>query len=119
VWSGEAAILWRENKKFKYVLPAEGAHHFVDSLAIPADAPHADAAMKFMNYILKPEVSKLISDKFPYTNPNLEARKLLSKEQLENPASYPQNPPKLDIFHDIGKQGAAVEEMVTDLKNGS
>ena len=73
--------------------------------------------MLFMNYILRPEVSKIISDKFPYTNPNGEARKLLTQDQLDNPASYPKNPPKLDIFHDIGKQAAAVEEMVTDLKN--
>ena len=36
VWSGEAAILWKKNKKFIYVLPEEGAHQFIDSLAIPA-----------------------------------------------------------------------------------
>ena len=35
VWSGEAAILYRENKKFTYVLPKEGAHLWIDSLAIP------------------------------------------------------------------------------------
>ena len=90
---------------------------FIDSLCIPKDAPHRAAAMKFMNYILRPEVSKLISDKFPYTNPNLEARKLLTKEQLANPASYPKiDGIKLEIFHDIGKEGAAIDRMVTDLK---
>jgi spermidine/putrescine transport system substrate-binding protein len=118
VWSGEAALCWKENHKFAYILPAEGAHMFVDNLAIPKNAPNKAAAIAFMNYILKPEVSKLISDKFPYTNPNGEARKLLSKDQLDNPASYPKNPPKLDIFHDIGKDASHVEEMVTDLKNG-
>jgi spermidine/putrescine-binding protein len=117
VWSGEAAMCWRENPKFAYILPAEGAHMFVDNLAIPKNAANKDGAMAFMNYILRPEVSKLISDKFPYTNPNGEARKLLTKEQLNNPASYPKNPPKLDIFHDIGKQSSAVEQMVTELKN--
>ena len=35
VWSGEAAILYKKNKKFQYVLPEEGAHQFIDSLAIP------------------------------------------------------------------------------------
>jgi spermidine/putrescine transport system substrate-binding protein len=73
--------------------------------------------MQFINYILRPEVSKKISDKFPYTNPNLEARKLLSKEQLDNPASYPK-PQKMEIFRDIGKQAAAIDEMVTDLRSG-
>ena len=88
VWSGEAAILWKKNKKFAYVLPAEGAHQFIDSLAVPKGAPNKENAEKFINYILKPEVSVLISDAFPYTNPNAEAVKLLKKEQRENPASY-------------------------------
>ncbi len=118
VWSGEAALCWKENTKFKYILPAEGAHRFVDSLAIPTGAAHPDAAMAFMNYILRPEVSKLISDKFPYTNPNLEARKLLSKEQLANPASYPPGDAKLELFRDIGRVDADVDRLVTELKSG-
>jgi spermidine/putrescine transport system permease protein len=118
VWSGEAALCWKENHKFQYVLPTEGAHRFVDLLAIPANAPHKDEAEQFMNYILRPEVSKLISDKFPYTNPNMEARKLLSKEQLENPASYPKDDLKLDLFRDIGKQASAVDRLVTEVKSG-
>ena len=35
VWSGEAALLYNEDPKFKYVLPPKGAHQFIDSLAIP------------------------------------------------------------------------------------
>jgi len=84
-------------------------------LAIPVTATHREAALKFINYILRPEVSKLISDAFPYTNPNAAARKLLSPEQLANPASYPQTA-KLETFRDIGKNGAAIDKLVTDLK---
>ena len=58
VWGGEAAILYNQNKKFKYILPVEGAHRFIDSIAIPTGAPNPDAAMAFINYILRPEVSK-------------------------------------------------------------
>jgi len=116
VWSGEAALLYNENPKFKYVLPVEGAHQFVDSLAIPIDAPNPDGAMAFMNYILRPEVSQLISADFPYTNPNVEARKLLSPEQQKNPASYPPGNPKLDTFGDIGDRAVPIDKLVTDLK---
>ena len=116
VWSGEAALLYNEDPKFKYVLPSEGAHQFIDSLAIPANAPNPDASLAFMNYILRPEVSKLISADFPYTNPNLEARKLLSPEELKNPASYPPGSPKLDTFADIGESSVQVDKLVTDLK---
>ena len=117
VWSGEAALLWKENKKFKYVLPAEGAHRFIDILAIPATAKNKDAAMALINYILKPEVSKIVSQNFPYTNPNLEARKLLTPAELANPASYPANAANLETFRDIGKVAADIDSMLTDLKS--
>ena len=116
VWSGEAAILYNENPKFAYVLPAEGAHQFIDSLAIPANAANPEGAMMFMNYILRPEVSKLISVDFPYTNPNLEARKLLSEKEQKNPASYPPGDPKLATFSDIGDAAVQIDKLVTDLK---
>ncbi|MSU69793.1 MAG: spermidine/putrescine ABC transporter substrate-binding protein [Opitutaceae bacterium] len=116
VWSGEAAILWKENRKFQYVIPAEGAHQFIDVLAIPANAKNKGAAHRLINYILRPEVSQLISDAFPYTNPNLAARQLLSSEQLANPASYPAGG-RLESFRDIGRAAADIDRLVTDLKS--
>ncbi len=116
VWSGEAALLYAEDKKFRYVLPAEGAHRFIDSLAIPAHAVHVDAAHAFLAYILRPEVSQRISAHFPYTNPNVAARQLLSPEQLANPASYPPGNPKLEGFRDIGDAAVLVDKLITDLK---
>lgn len=116
VWSGEAAILWKKNKKFSYVLPAEGAHQFIDSLAIPKGAPNKGNAEKFINYILKPEVSVLISGEFPYTNPNAEAVKLLKPEQRDNPASYPPGAPKLETFKDIGAAAKDIDKLVTGIK---
>ncbi len=118
VWGGEAALLWQENKKFHYVLPEEGAHMFVDLLAIPRRARNVENAHLFIDYILRPEVSKLISDEFPYTNPNRAARKLLSPEQLANPASYPPGDRKFDTFRYLGEDIAeAIDKMMTDLKN--
>ena len=116
VWSGEAAILYKKNKKFQYLLPSEHAHRFIDSLAIPKGAANKENAEKFINYILRPEVSVKISEAFPYTNPNAEARKLLSKAQLENPASYPPGDPKLETFKDIGKTAKDIDKLVTDLR---
>jgi spermidine/putrescine transport system substrate-binding protein len=58
IYSGDAAALLARDKRFVFVLPKEGAHRFVDNLCIPARAQHKEAAEKFINYILKPEVSK-------------------------------------------------------------
>ena len=116
VYCGDAAKLIEQDKKFKYVLPIEGAHRFIDNLCIPASAPNKEVAHQFINYVLRPEVSKIISDKFPYTNPNAEARKLLSPAQLRNPASYPPNADNLALFHDIGKASADLSNMMTELR---
>ncbi len=118
VWSGEAALLYAQNKKFKWILPAEGTHRFVDSLAIPRTAKHKANAEAFMDFVLRPRISKIISDKFPYTNPNIEARKLLSPDQINNPASYPSadESRRLLPFADIGEMATEMESLITDLR---
>jgi spermidine/putrescine transport system permease protein len=116
VWSGEAALLYNESKKFQYTLPKEGAHRFIDNLAVPKGAPNKAGAQKFINYVLRPDVSVRISKEFPYTNPNVEARKLLTPEERANPASYPPGNPKLDTFRDIGENAVLVDKVITDLK---
>jgi spermidine/putrescine transport system substrate-binding protein len=120
VWSGEAAILYNDDKKFQFILPEKGAHLFVDSMAIPKTAAHPQNAHLFINYLLRPDVSKMISDEFPYYNPNSAARSLLSPDQLANPASYPpaQDVARMQTFKDIGQQAAAVDEIVTQIKAG-
>jgi spermidine/putrescine transport system substrate-binding protein len=117
VWSGEGAILINEGgSKFTYTLPSDGAHMFIDSLAIPTTAQNVPAALAFIDYILRPEVSVKISADFPYTNPNLAARKLLSDAERANSASYPQGEPKLTTFRDIGDAAASIDKLFTDLK---
>ena len=131
VWSGEAALLYQQDKKYAYVLPAEGNHFWVDHLCIPVGAKNKTGAEMFINYVLRPDVSQQISEKFPYTNPNAEARKLLTEAQRSNPASYP---PKwfgptpdgvlkgMDVakrgetYRDIGKLATEIDKLVTDVK---
>lgn len=123
VWSGEAAILYEQNKKFSFVLAEEGAPLHIDNLCIPAGAKNKLGAEMFMNYVLRPEVSKQISDKFPYTNPNTEARKLLTDAQRANPASYP--PALLDkskkkvVYRDLGRVSTDIDKLLTDLKSAN
>jgi len=118
VWGGEGAILLNKNKKFRWIIPSEGTHLFIDSLAIPKSAKNVANAEEFINFILRPEISKQISEEFPYLNPNLAARELMTKKQLENPASFPTNEElkKMQVFKDIGTQASDVEELITTLK---
>jgi spermidine/putrescine transport system permease protein len=116
VWSGEAALLWQKDRKFRYILPEQGAHMFVDSLAIPKGAPHKELAEEFINYCLDPKVSVLISNEYPYTNPNLAARRLLTPDQLANPASYPPGDPQLEPLRNIGNTTQTVEAFVRRIR---
>lgn len=86
----EAARLFASNPRFQWVVPAEGFHLRLDCLAVPAASGDKEAAQRFINFVLRPENAKAIADAVPGYCPNSEARKLLSPEQLNNPASYPQ-----------------------------
>jgi spermidine/putrescine transport system permease protein len=118
VWAGEGAILLNEDQKFKWIIPAEGAHLFVDSLAIPKSAKHVENAEIFINYVLRPEVSAKISGVFPYLNPNVAARELLTPAQRNNPASFPtaDQLANMQTFKDVGEQASKIDELVTSLK---
>jgi spermidine/putrescine transport system permease protein len=118
VWGGEGAILLKEDKKFKWVVPSEGTHLFIDSLAIPKGAKNVANAEAFIDFILRPDISARISEEFPYTNPNLAARKLLTPEQLANPASFPTDEEiaTMETFRDVGQQASQIDEIVTSLK---
>ena len=52
----------------RYVAPKEGAEVGFDMLAIPADAPHREEALAFINYTLRPEVIAAITNKVRYPN---------------------------------------------------
>ena len=118
VWAGEGAILLNEDEKFKWIVPADGAHLFVDSLAIPKSAKHVQNAELFINYVLRPEVSAKISEAFPYLNPNVAARELLTPAQRKNPASYPtaDQLANMQTFKDVGEQATKIDELVTSVK---
>jgi putrescine transport system substrate-binding protein len=72
-----------------YTIPKEGAATLMDLLAIPADAPHPENALKFINYIMEPEVIAAITNYVFYANPNLAATEFVDPEVKDNPGIYP------------------------------
>jgi putrescine transport system substrate-binding protein len=52
----------------RYIAPNEGVEVGFDMLAIPADAPHKDAALAFINFVLQPEVMAGITNVTHYPN---------------------------------------------------
>ena len=70
-------------------VPRAGATLFFDSMAIPADAPHPQNALLFINYILRPEVAAALTNKVYYANPNHASLKYVRKDIAETDSIFP------------------------------
>src|SRR5512142_2840697 len=70
VYNGNASLAYQSDPNIVYICPTEGCGLWFDNLAVPKGAPHADAAMLFLNFVLDPKESILITKEFPYSNPN-------------------------------------------------
>jgi len=72
-----------------YVIPKEGALRWIDSAAIPTDAPHAANALVFLEFLLRPDVIAPISDYVSYASANLAAKPLVDESVRNDPGIYP------------------------------
>ncbi|MBO0904962.1 polyamine ABC transporter substrate-binding protein [Jiella sp. MQZ13P-4] len=75
--------------EIRYVIPREGAVIWLDNMAIPADAPHPEAAHEFMNYLMRPEVIAKASNVVNYASGNLAAKEFVKEDILNDPGVYP------------------------------
>ena len=83
-----------------YTIPKQGAMIWIDMMAIPADAPHPDNALKFIDYILRPEVVAKISNAVDYANPNKAATALVAASIRNDPNIYPSAAVRARLFFD-------------------
>lgn len=86
MWNAEVALSMAENPDIQIVYPEEGCYLFLDNLCVLEGAKNRENAETFINFILDPEVSKMISEEFPYINPNTKAIELLGDSYINNPA---------------------------------
>ena len=72
-----------------YAIPKEGALMWFDSMAIPADAPNAENAFAFINFMMKPDIAARNSNFVSYASGNLAAKPMIKPEIVNNPGIYP------------------------------
>ena len=77
------------NVEIEYLIPREGASMWLDSLAIPSDAPNGENAHVFINYLLRPDVAAANSNLLNNANANIASRDQIKSEILNNPNIYP------------------------------
>ena len=74
-----------EPRDIAYAVPNQGAMLWIDTVAIPKDAPNPDAAHRFLDFMLEPKVAAASSTLTRYANANVPATALLDKSITQNP----------------------------------
>jgi len=114
MWNGDAAQARREQPALRWMLPKEGSTLWIDSLVVPASAPHPRAAHEFINYTLRPEVGAAISAATGYGSPNQASMPLIA-----DPVPYPSENElaRLEIQKDLGRASELWDEIWTQIKS--
>lgn len=84
--------------ELKYVIPTEGSEIWFDFMAVLKDAPHPENAMKFINHILKPDITAGISNTVFYANANAKATALVHEDIRHDPGVYPPDTVMKNLF---------------------
>jgi spermidine/putrescine-binding protein len=126
VYNGNAALAYQSDPNVVYICPTEGCGIWFDNLAIPKGAPHMDAALLFLNFVLDSQESILITEEFPYSNPNRAALDYLQANDLalyESYMAFPGTNPS-DAFLanarpivDVGDATSLYDNLWTDFKS--
>ena len=77
-----------EKRDIAYAIPNQGAMLWIDTAAIPKDAPNPEAATRFIDFMLDPKVAAASSDLTGYANANTAAIPLMDKSITGNPLIY-------------------------------
>ena len=106
----------------EYAIPSEGALMWFDQMAIPADAPNPEAAHRFLNFILEPEVAAAASNYVYFANGNKASQPLLAEDVIGDTAIYPDEATVSNLYittpYDPRSQ-RFVTRMWTRVKTGS
>lgn len=80
MYTSQVTMAKLANPDLEVVFPKEGIGFGIQGMFIPANAPNADAAYKFMDYILRPEISAKCYEFLGYYCTNKAADSLISEE---------------------------------------
>lgn len=117
-WNGQFAKVMDHDPDIAYLIPNEGASLFVDSLVIPASAPHPELAHAFIDFTLEPEIAAEICRTMGYSSPNRAALPLLPPSIRNNPAIFPPDDvlQRLELIEDLGEATILYDRAWTEVK---
>lgn len=117
-WGGAVARAAVQRPSIKYVIPKEGGTIWSDCLVVLQSSRNKELAMRFVNYLLDPQVAARTTTRLRFASSNREAKVLVSSELRENPAVYPPESvfERLEWMEDLGESIRLYDRGWTELK---
>ncbi len=120
VYNGDGiTAVYKNPKRFGFIVPKEGSEIWLDSMCIPAKAPNTEAAHKWINWVLKPKVGAALTNYNYCATPNQAALPYIDKKVLEDPGIWPtpEIMDKLVFCKDLKKDIRIIDEIWTRIKS--
>lgn len=127
-WSGDIlqardrAAEANNGVEIEYHAPKEGALMWFDQMAIPADAPNPEGAMKFLNFIMDAKNMAAASNYVYYANGNKASQEFLNEDVIGDPAIYPDEETLKNLYTVTAydpKLNRTVTRLWTKVKSGT
>jgi spermidine/putrescine-binding protein len=117
-WNGQFAKVMAADPDIEYVIPREGSTLFIDSLVIPASAPHPQLAHAFIDFTMEPEIAAEICRTMRYSTPNRAAVALLPPDVRGNAAIFPPDDvvARTELIEDLGEATVLYDRLWTEVK---
>lgn len=84
IYSGEALYCQWENPDLEYVVPDEGSLVWFDSWVITKNARNKENALKWIDFLSRPDVALMNFEFITYSVPNVTAWDLIEDEEVRN-----------------------------------
>lgn len=118
-WNGELAeVVAADRERLAYVVPKEGGTLWIDNLAISKTAPNVDAAYRFLDFVMEPEIAARIVNGVHYAGANRAALPLIAPEIRDDPAVYPPKEvlDRCELIEDLGGTTQLLDQLWTEIK---
>ena len=117
-WGGAVARAAIQRPSIKYVIPKEGGTIWSDCLVVLQSSRHKELAMRFVNYLLDPQVAARTTTRLRFASSSREAKGLVPSELRENPAVYPPESvfERLEWMEELGETIRVYDRGWTELK---
>ncbi len=99
LYTSQVTAALAENPDLKVVYPEEGLGFGIMGMFIPSQAPNAEAAYQFVDYILRPEISAQCTDYIGYYSTNKAADELVNPDLV-----VPDSVTSGEIIHNVSAE---------------